>query len=88
MPRFVVHARVTVPVWGQLTVEAETPDEAQEKAMAAVEGADGSEAEEWESKLWQDGEWTKDIRWEAADNFTVEDVVEDERGPETNEKSA
>ena len=73
MKKFVVHACVSVPIWGHIAVEADSPEEARKKALETVEGCDDGD---WGSNIWNHGEWMEDIRWEAAEDFAIEDVVE------------
>lgn len=74
MPKFLVKARVLVPAWGQLVVEAATVEEAKATALSPVDSAGEDAESEWQSKIWNDGGWLNGIEWCAAEDFTLEEV--------------
>jgi len=76
--RYLVTASVRMCAHGTVEVEADSPDEARDKAIAEQEdplNAGGV----WSSLVWQAPDWEPE--WEGAENLMVEEVY----NPETKE---
>lgn len=78
MKTYVIHGTAIVPVYGHLTVRARNKDEAYKKAMKTAKGFK-PESGNWHTELWQNGDWTNDIRWDSAGDLQVTDVLEDDK---------
>lgn len=76
---YVIHAAVNAPVYCQFRVKAKNKKEALAKAMAPAPGHGDKKfgANEWDSEIWQNGNWIKNVAWSEAEDFRVLGVDRD-----------